>query len=99
MMDVTHGPRGEVVIRIDGPFDAKAADRLAGWLREIPAHEPLVLEFGGRDFLELGLAVVAADLAARASLVVRGLSRHQEKLLAYLGVELDRAPAGTRATG
>jgi len=37
-MDVTRGPGGEVVIRIDGPFDAKAASRLAGWLREVPCR-------------------------------------------------------------
>lgn len=32
MMDVTRGAHGEVEIRIEGTFDAKAASRLAGWL-------------------------------------------------------------------
>jgi hypothetical protein len=98
MMDVGRGPRDEVVIRIDGTFDAKAAARLAGWLREVPAHEPVVVEFG-RDCLDLGLAAVAGELAARESLVVRGLSHHQQKLLRYLGVELDGGAAGERAAG
>ncbi len=96
-MDVTRGPSGEVVIRIDGPFDAKAASRLAGWLREVPPQEPLVIEFGARDCQDFGLAQVAGDLATRERLVVRGLSRHQEKLLRYLGVELERAPRATDA--
>lgn len=99
MMEVTRGPRGEVVIRIDEPFDRKAADRLAGWLREIPVGEPVDVEFSGRDCLDLGLAAVAGELAAREQLVLRGLSRHQQRLLGYLGVELDRAPARQRAVG
>jgi hypothetical protein len=89
MMDVTRGPRGEVVIRVEGRFDTDAAGRLAGWLREIPHQEPVVLEFG-RECLDVGLAAVAPDLAEREALVVRGLSLHQEKILRYLGVELDR---------
>jgi hypothetical protein len=97
MMDVTRGPRDEVVIRIDGTFDASAAGRLSAWLREVPAHEPVVVEFG-RDCLDLGLAAVAGDLAVREALVVRGLSHHQQKLLRYLGVKLD-AGGGERAAG
>jgi hypothetical protein len=89
MMDVTRGARGEFVIRIEGRFDTDAAGRLAGWLREIPGHEPVVLEFG-HECLDVGLAAVARDLAAREALVVRGLSLHQEKILRYLGVELGR---------
>ncbi len=97
MMDVTRGPRGEVVIRIDETFDAMAAARLAAWLGEIPAEEPLVVEFG-RDCLDLTLAAIAGELAARPALTLRGLSRHQEKLLRYLGLDLDgREPA--RAAG
>lgn len=95
MMDVTRGPRGEVVIRIDGTFDTEAAQRLSAWMREVPAQEPVVLEFGGRDCLDLGLAAVAGDLASRERLVILGLSRHQERLLGYLGVELAPARAAS----
>lgn len=98
-MDVTRGPRGEVVIRIDGVFDTEAAQRLSAWIRELPAQEPLVVEFGGRDCLDLGLAAVAGDLAARTQLEVHGLSRHQARLLGYLGVSLDREPPQARAAG
>lgn len=98
MMDVTRGARGEVVIRIDGAFDATAAGRLAGWLREVPQHEALVIEFG-RECQDFGLAQIAAELATRPHLVVRGLSRHQEKLLRYLGVELAAGEPVERAAG
>jgi hypothetical protein len=98
MMDVTRGVRGEVVIRIDGLFDAEAARRLSAWMREVPAQEPVVLEFAGRDCLDLGLAAVANDLAARQHLTVLGLSRHQERLLGYLGVYLG-ATAPAQAAG
>jgi hypothetical protein len=99
MMDVTRGPRGEVVIRIDGVFDTEAAQRLSAWMREVPPKEPIVLEFGGRDCLDVGLAAVAGELAARDQLVVHGLSRHQARLLGYLGVALDRDAPRARAAG
>jgi anti-anti-sigma regulatory factor len=91
MMDVMRGAQGEVVIRIDGTFDAKAASRLAGWLVEVPREESLVLDFTQvRRCEDFGLASVADDLGARGHLVVRGLTRHQERMLRYLGVELDK---------
>ena len=92
MMEVTHGTRGEVLIRIDGTFDAKEASRLAGWLAEVPAAGALVLDFTAvRDCQDFGLAAVASDLARRERLVVRGLTRHQERMLRYFGVELHPA--------
>ncbi len=93
MMDVMKGAHGEVVIRIDGTFDAKTASRLAGWLVEVPREDALVLDFTQvRACEDFGLASVAGDLGARGHLVVRGLTRHQERMLRYLGVDLDRAP-------
>jgi len=92
MMDVTRGARGEVVVRVDGTFDAKSAARLAGWLAEVPADGMLVLDFGSvRECQDVGLAAVASQLAARERLIVRGLTRHQERMLRYFGVELDGA--------
>jgi hypothetical protein len=92
MMDVTLGVGGETVIRMDGFFDAKAATRLSGWLAEVPADGALVLDFTAvRECQDFGLAAVAADLAGRARLVVRGLTRHQERMLRYFGVDLDRS--------
>ncbi len=94
MMDVMRGAQGEVVIRIGGTFDARAASRLAGWLVEVPRDDALVLDFTQvRACEDFGLASVAEDLHARGQLVVRGLTRHQERMLRYLGVPLDEKPA------
>ncbi len=99
MMDVTRGARGEVTIRVEGDFDPSEAGRLVGWLREVPPHEPLVIDFAGaRHRHDFGFATFAGELAGRTQLTVRGLSRHQEKLLRYFGVEL-REPEEIRAAG
>lgn len=88
-MEVSRGDRGEVVIRVDGTFDGTAATRLAGWLVEVPAGEPLVVDFSGvRAFEDLALASVARGLTGRTQLAVGGLTRHQERLLRYFGVNL-----------
>jgi hypothetical protein len=92
MMDVTRGASGEIVIRIDGTFDAKDATRLAGWLVEIPQEDALVLDFTQvRACEDFGLARLADDLAARDHVQVRGLTRHQGRMLKYLGVDVDKA--------
>jgi hypothetical protein len=89
MMDVTRSAHGEVVIRINETFDAKAASRLAGWLVEVSPEEPLVVDFSQvRVCEDFGLASVAPGLAGRDRLILRGLSRHQERMLKYFGVEL-----------
>jgi hypothetical protein len=94
MMDVSRGTQGEVVVRIDGTFDAKAGARLAGWLVEVPRASPLVLDFSHvRACDDLGLAAVANDLAGREGLQVLGLTRHHERMLRYFGVDLAVAPA------
>ncbi len=94
-MDVTRGAHGEVVIRLDGIFDAIAASRLSGWLVEVPSNQPLVLDFTHvRTCEDFGLAAVASDLSARAGLVVHGLTRHHERMLRYFGVKLDAASGG-----
>ena len=100
MMDATRGARGEMTIRIDGDLGSSEAYRLAGWLREVPVEEPLVLDFTAAHHCEdFGLATLAGELKGRTGVTVRGLSRHQEKLLRYLGVDL-RAPYGaSRAAG
>ena len=93
MMDVTRSAHGEVVIRISGTFDAKVASRLAGWLVEVSPEDPLVVDFTQvRACQDFGLAAVAPGLAGRQRLVLRGLSRHQERMLKYFGVELPRTP-------
>jgi hypothetical protein len=102
-MDVTRGTRGELVIKVDGTFDGRAATRLAGWLAEVPAEDPLVVDFSGvRECQDLGLAAVARGLSSRGpQLSVHGLTRHQERLLRYFGVNLrsDREAREGRAAG
>ena len=94
MMDVTQGAHGEVVIRLDGNFDASAATRLSGCLVEVPSTQPLVLDFTHvRTCEDFGLAAVARALAARDGLVVHGLTRHHERMLRYFGVKLDALAA------
>jgi len=100
-MDVTRGTAGELVIRVDGTFDGKAATCLAGWLAEVPPQEPLVVDFTGvRECQDLGLAAVAQGLSSRGEhLAVRGLTRHQERMLRYCGVALEHGgePGGHAA--
>ena len=95
-MDVSRGSRGEVVIRVDGTFDGLAATRLAGWLVEVPPGDPLVVDFSGvRECQDLALAALARGLTARGGrLAVGGLTRHQERVLRYFGVELGHSPVG-----
>jgi anti-anti-sigma regulatory factor len=90
MMDVTRGARGELIIRIAGTFDGTAASRLNGWLGEISSGDQLVVDFSQvRDCHDFGLAAVARDFAGRGPHVqVRGLTRHQQRMLRYFGLDL-----------
>ncbi len=98
-MDVTRDAGGEVLIKVDGTFDAAAAARLLGWLVEVPAGSALVIDFTQvRVCEDFGLASVARDLAGRERLVLRGLTRHQERMLRYFGVDVDRLPVEFRGT-
>lgn len=99
-MDVTRGARGELVIKVDGTFDGRAANRLAGWLAEVPPEEPLVVDFTAvRECQDLGLAAIARGLSVHGGqLAVHGLTRHQERLLRYFGVNL-RSEGDAREDG
>jgi anti-anti-sigma regulatory factor len=98
MMDVTRGGEGEVVVRIDGAFDATAARRLRGWLVEIPRDDAVVLDFTHvRACDDFVLATFARELVARQHVVVQGLTRHHERMLRYFGVDLAALP-GSRHT-
>lgn len=93
-MEVSRGDRGELIIRVGGTLDGRAAARLAGWLVEVPPGEPLVVDFSGvRECQDLALAAVARGLGGRGGrLAVGGLTRHQERVLRYFGVELGHPP-------
>jgi hypothetical protein len=97
MMDVTRSAEGEVVIRIDGAFDATAARRVAGWLVEVPLGDAVVLDFTRvRACDDFVLATFARDLPPRERLVVQGLTRHHERMLRYFGVDLAALPLAPR---
>jgi hypothetical protein len=92
MVEQSRQPSGEIVIRLDGTFDAVAAWQLRGKLGEIPAAERVVLDFTCvREFADLGIAVVANGLAdaRRPHVEMRGLREHQHRLFRYFGVDVD----------
>lgn len=85
MVEQREGPGGEVVIRISGTFDEAAAAGLAASLLERPRGSSLIIDFTrARACEDHGLARLARELGARLRLEVRGLTRHQERLLRYL---------------
>jgi hypothetical protein len=92
MIEMLQGARGELVIRLAGTFDDAAASRVCGRIREIPPQADVVLDFSGvRQVHDHGLAAVAGAIGERApAIAVRGRGRHQERLLRYFGVELQR---------
>jgi hypothetical protein len=90
MMDVSHSTQGEIVLHLGGTFDAAAARRVCGRLSELPAHADVVIDFNQvKQLHDHGLAAIAGAIGARApGVAVRGLGRHHERLLRYLGVDL-----------
>jgi hypothetical protein len=85
-------PGGEILIRVDGTFDAVAAWQLRGRLGHVAAGERVVLDFSRvREFYDLGIAVVANGLAEAqpSALEMRGLREHQHRLFRYFGVDVD----------
>ena len=83
-------PGGELVIQIDGTFDAAAAWEIRGRIEGMPAGDRVVLDFTAvREFFDLGIAVVANGLAAgeRPAVEMRGLREHQHRLFRYFGVD------------
>jgi anti-anti-sigma regulatory factor len=92
MMDVKRGEAGEVLIRIEGIFDRNAAARLSRWISGVPRATPLVIDFSRVDDLQdVGVATVAQQLVGHSGVALRGLGRHQLRLLRYCGLELPRA--------
>ncbi len=77
------------VISIDGIFDTQAASALRESLAAMTPAGPVVLDFSrARDVHDFALAVIAHGLAADGITArYRGLLRHQERLLHYLGFE------------
>jgi hypothetical protein len=91
---------GDVLIQLDGTFDAVAAWGLKSRLGALPRDANVVLDFSQvREFYDLGLAVMASSFAEREGphVAVRGLCQHQHRLLRYFGVDLEAMRAAAHA--
>jgi hypothetical protein len=89
MTEELRQPEGEILIRLDGIFDAVAAWDVRGRLGHVAPDETVVLDFSQvKDCRDLGLAVIAQDLVPGEGphVVLRGLCQHQHRLLKYFGV-------------
>ena len=99
MMQMTRLATGEVLIQVEGTFDALAARDVRARLRALPRDARVVVDFGRvREFLDLGVAVVAPGLLEDQDrrVSVRGLRQHQRRLFRYFGVDLDGLQATAR---
>ncbi len=100
MTDERLQPGGEILIRVDGTFDAPAAWDVRGRLGAIPPASSVVIDFSQvREFNDLGVAVMASGLAPGKGphVVVRGLRQHQHRMFRYFGVDLDAMRGSGRA--
>ncbi len=89
MVAVVQDDTGEVVIQIEGTLDHLAAARIARCVGDLPPAAPLVLDFSRVDDLpDVGVAEVARELVGHSGVAVRGLGRHQLRLLRYCGLKL-----------
>jgi hypothetical protein len=102
MVAVVHGEAGELVIQVEGALDRHATARIARCLGDLPPAAPLVIDFSRVDDLpDVGVAEVAKELAGHSGVAVRGLGRHQLRLLRYCGLQLapERREADEEARG
>ena len=89
MVAVMRGDGGELVIKVEGPLDRLATARIASAVGDLPAAAQLVVDFSRVDDLpDSGVAEVARQLVGHAGVAVRGLGRHQLRLLRYCGLKL-----------
>ena len=88
-MRTTPAASPHLVIRLEGVFDVLAARRLEAALARADAATPIHLDLAlVREFHDLGIAVLAHAIASSPARVdVRGLRRHQLRVLRYFGVE------------
>jgi len=102
MTQLTRRSAGEVLIKVAGTFDAVAAWDVRKRLRSLPPDAHVVLDFTGvREFLDLGVAVVAPGLLdqERPHVTVRGLRQHQHRMFRYFGVDLGSTVSGVAERG
>ncbi len=87
--------RDEVVIKLEGVFDAAAAERLSTAIETAEAEEIRVDLTRVREFHDFGIAMLARALSGRRHHVaVSGLRQHQLRLLRYFGIDPSPADLG-----
>ncbi len=81
---------GRLVLRLAGSFDRASALQILDRLRN-EIEDEVVLDFSLiRDFDDRGIAtLVRAILEMRNRIGVRGLRQHQQRMLRYIGVDVD----------
>ncbi len=82
---------GRTVIRVEGVFDAAAAQRLANALESADGDDVRVDLTDVREFHDFGIAMLARALSGRHRVALSGLRQHQLRLLRYFGI--DAGPA------
>lgn len=80
-----------VVIRVEGVFDAAAAQRLATALDQAHGGDVRVDLTEVREFHDFGIAMLARALTGKRGVAISGLRHHQLRLLRYFGI--DAGPA------
>ncbi len=81
------GAGEQVVIRVQGKFDAAAAERLESALASADDREVRVDLSGVREFHDFGIATLARALGHHGRVAVSGLTHHQLRLLRYFGID------------
>lgn len=84
----------QVVIRVEGVFDAAAAQRLSSAIESADGEEIRVDLADVREFHDFGIAMLARALAGRSGVAVSGLRQHQARLLRYFGIDAGPADLG-----
>jgi anti-anti-sigma regulatory factor len=77
----------QVVIRVEGVFDAAAAQRLESALESADGEEVKVDLTHVREFHDFGIAMLARALSGRHGVALTGLRQHQLRLLRYFGID------------
>jgi hypothetical protein len=77
----------QVVIRLEGVFDAAAAQRLSTAIETAQGDEIKVDLSDVREFHDFGIAMLARALQSRDHVAVSGLRHHQLRLLRYFGID------------
>lgn len=87
---------GSLVVRLDGTFDASAAQGVLKAMQDAPEDTEIYVDLARvREFHDHAVATFAEALVRTRHLVsVRGLRQHQYRMLRYLGVKTSALDPG-----